>query len=1102
MHAAAEPMLSDLVREAACKHAEKEAVRYDKCDGQPAASLTYSEVLHFADDLSSFLKAHCDPIHAVLIGLYCQPGLHLASWILGILQVPSAYVPVDPDSPPQLSSHVMKQCCLRYILVQNDISEKFRHSFSSWICHISEFVLEKHNLILLNISWRDGSNILSVGGELATERPQSILSGVSFQDGYLNSRTPGCLAYVLHTSGTTGLPKIVQVPHACIIPNILHLRSIFQVSSNDILFMASPLTFDPSVVELFITLSSGASLLILPPFVKMVPNKLSDVLFSQHKVTVLQATPTLITRFGTSLLQSKILTADTSLRVLALGGEAFPSLVVVRNWRGKGNQTQFFNLYGITEVSCWATCFQIPENNMCDTSNSNTVVPLGMPLLGTMVEVKDSDGHLINEGEGQVFLGGRKRVCFIDSELIVACGTMRATGDWVIVKDSHMYYKGRRDNHVKRHGKQLNLETVVQAVENLSLVDACALTYYKEQKLILFIVAASQQADVGKDVYRDLLKHLPAHAIPDEVMLVKSLPFTSHGKIDTKDLIALYESKIRAAEAHTEVKGENELWESLQTLWKDILDLPTDAVIAAESLFVFSGGDSFKSLRLLEGIEMLTRRKIPELLEIILNCSFIELYNHIIAMIFPYKNMEKRNSCLKRKFTGSSETENPHTKYIPAYEENRVLNVTAVHRGSHFLSFNVDVPKTSTSSVSHYDSHDSFRPPSEASPLNTTVVINLKDKEGGLDQAMNNSVSEISWLSKNTSDTGSFMLKLRWMLDTGKCVDASPLLLITETENLCQTVYIGSHSHRMQAIDMYSGKIKWERLLGDRIESSAAVTKCGRFIVVGCYDRFVYFLAVTTGEIFWMFATGDAVKSCAAVEPSSGLVFVGSHDHHIYALDCESKSCVWKQHCRGTVFSTPCLNASPRRLYVATLGSQLLALNPDNGNVLWKYSVDKPFFASPRCTPGSVCIGSVDGSLYSFSHSGQKLWNFSTSAPIFSSPCVVDSPLQDYRIVFGCYDNFVYCLDGKGHLLWKFETSSRVYSTPFVFNPTDEERRSLVAVTSNDGKLWILDAEKGILMTTFCFPGETFSSPVVWGNLLIVGCRNDFVYCLELSRSE
>ncbi|KAG2465572.1 ACSF4 enzyme, partial [Polypterus senegalus] len=663
-------------------HAEKEAVRYDKCDGQPAASLTYSEVLHFADDLSSFLKAHCDPIHAVLIGLYCRPGLHLASWILGILQVPSAYVPMDPDSPPQLSSHVMKQCCLRYILVQNDISE---------------------------------------------------------------------------------------------------------------------------------------------------------------------ATPTLIRRFGTSLLQSKILTADTSLRVLALGG--------------------------------------------------------------------------------------RKRVCFIDSELTVACGTMRATGDWVMVKDSHMYYKGRRDNHVKRHGKRLNLETVVQTVENLSLVDACALTYYKEQKLILFIVAASQQADVGKEVYRDLLKHLPTHAVPDEVILVKSLPFTAHGKIDTKDLIALYESKIRAAEAHTEVKGENELWESLQTLWKDILDLPTDAVIAAESLFVFSGGDSFKSLRLLEGIEMLTRRKIPELLEIILNCSFIELYNHIIAMIFPYKNMEKRNSCLKRKFTESSETENPHTKYIPLYLENRVLNFTAVHRGSHFLSCNVDVPKTSTSSMSHYDSHDSFRPPSEDSPLNTPVVIHLKDREGGLDQAMNNSVSEISWVSKNTADTGCFMLKLRWMLDTGKCVDASPLLLITETENLCQTVYIGSHSHRMQAIDMYSGKIKWERLLGDRIESSATVTKCGRFIVVGCYDGFVYFLAVTTGEIFWMFATGDAVKSCAAVEPSSGLVFVGSHDHHIYALDCESKSCAWKRRCKGAVFSTPCLNASPRQLYVATLGSQLLALNPVSLNL-------------------------------------------------------------------------------------------------------------------------------------------------------------------------
>lgn len=66
------------------------------------------------------------------------------------------------------------------------------------------------------------------------------------------------------------------------------LRVLFEVTHEDVLFLASPLTFDPSVVEIFVALSSGASVLIVPTSVKVVPSKLAAVLFSRHRVTILQ----------------------------------------------------------------------------------------------------------------------------------------------------------------------------------------------------------------------------------------------------------------------------------------------------------------------------------------------------------------------------------------------------------------------------------------------------------------------------------------------------------------------------------------------------------------------------------------------------------------------------------------------------------------------------------------------------------------------------------------------------------------------------------------------------------------------------------------------
>lgn len=161
-------------------------------------------------------------------------------------------------------------------------------------------------------------------------------------------------------------------------------------------FLSSPLTFDPSVVDIFLALSSGAQLLIVPAVIKKMPNRLARLLFRDHQTTVLQVslhsletvpqlreprlhvlcvififpqvTPTLLLRFGHRILKQDVLSPSSSLRLLALGGEACPSPALLRSWKHEDNKTHIYNIYGITEVSCWACCYKIPESLLQSTN--------------------------------------------------------------------------------------------------------------------------------------------------------------------------------------------------------------------------------------------------------------------------------------------------------------------------------------------------------------------------------------------------------------------------------------------------------------------------------------------------------------------------------------------------------------------------------------------------------------------------------------------------------------------------------------------------------------------------------------------------------------
>lgn len=202
------------------------------------------------------------------------------------------------------------------------------------------------------------------------------------------------------------------------------------------------------------------------------------------------------------------------------------------------------------------------------------------------------------------------------------------------------------------------------------------------------------------------------------------------------------------------------------------------------------------------------------------------------------------------------------------------------------------------------------------------------------------------------------------------------------------------------------------------------------------------------------------------------------------------------------MFSSPYLQPNLRQLYVASLGGHLLCLHPDSGDVLWSNCRDVPFFSSPNGSSGLVAIGSVDGNICSFSSTtGKLMWQFLTKGPVFSSPCV--TPDQQ-RLLCGSHDGHLYCLNcADGSLVWTFRASGKVYSSPCVFDGSTVGRPGvLVGLASTDGTVWILDGETGQTLASHTLPGELFSSPVVHQQSLVVGCRNDYVYCLRLTVKE
>jgi len=344
---------------------------------------------------------------------------------------------------------------------------------------------------------------------------------------------PSQLAYVRHTSGSTGMPKGVQISHEAFANFLRAMRDVPGMSPDDSLVAVTTLSFDIAELEVWLPLTTGARVTVASRSEASDPLALARLL-EQASATMLQATPV-----TWRMLAASGWPGSAELTAL-VGGEALPPEIAV------GLPTRVrrvWNMYGPTETTIWSTCTVVEPGAQ--------PVSAGRPIANTCVHVLDAGLHPVAAGMvGELCIGGLGVARGysgrpgLTAERFVpdpfGCwpgGRMYRTGD-LARYDPHgrLYVLGRADSQVKIRGFRVELGAVETALARHPSVRAAVAVTVREPsgelRLDAHVVLAAD-ASVSMAELRGFLKDtLPPAMVPSRIGVLSSLPLTANGKVD------------------------------------------------------------------------------------------------------------------------------------------------------------------------------------------------------------------------------------------------------------------------------------------------------------------------------------------------------------------------------------------------------------------------------------------------------------------------------------------------------------------------------------------------------------------------------------------
>jgi amino acid adenylation domain-containing protein len=359
----------------------------------------------------------------------------------------------------------------------------------------------------------------------------------------LRSAQAGDDAYCIYTSGTTGIPKGVMVGSDGFLHAVRATATALGLGPHTRALCVSPFHFDGSFGTLFPTPAFGGSLVIMRRESLLLP-RMFFAAVEREAINHTSFSPSYLRRILTSPHLSRL--ADTKLQTLGIGGEECIADDLCRLWDAVPS-IRVFNRYGPTEAIIEVTVFEVKPSD----TKPGSRVPIGHPNPGVTFRLVAEDGHLVEDPgqSGELYIGGAQLMSGYWNDAVLTAQVLRddvvagerlyRTGDLVYRDDSGAYvYLDRADRVVKRSGVRISLAEMASALRRLDgVVAADCASFARDGLLQIAAFVVSTRAIDAADLRRAARDHLPDTMLPDVIEMVGSLPLTSSGKLDERELL-------------------------------------------------------------------------------------------------------------------------------------------------------------------------------------------------------------------------------------------------------------------------------------------------------------------------------------------------------------------------------------------------------------------------------------------------------------------------------------------------------------------------------------------------------------------------------------
>ena len=540
------------------------------------------------------------------VGILMNRRIEMIIAMMGILKSGALYVPVEPDLPPRRVQQIFDSVGVIWIITNELQLTKTKN--------LKEEIPSLEGIVCLDL--------IDSHDETTTTLAQVSHMDLSNPD---RTTTSDDLAYVIHTSGSTGLPKGVAVKHKPVVNLIEWITNTFHINSSDKILFVSSISFDLSVYDVFGILSCGGTICIASEDTVRDGRKLLKSL-AMECITFWDSAPAALQQVLPWLAVDMGFVSFKRLRIVFQSGDWIPLSLHDMLTKNFAN-AKLIALGGATEAAIWSNYF--PVKKIEDSWRS---IPYGKPIQNAKYFILDSALQPCPVGvSGDLYIGGECLASgyFNEPELTASKfiadpfdngGIIYRTGDcarWF--EDGNIEFLGRKDSQVKIRGMRIELgEIQNQLRKHPDIEDAIVVTSNDKEDKYLIAYYISKAPLTSSELKSILTTELPSYMIPSHFIRIETFPVTANGKLDRK---ALPIPEIFTAKQH--IRSTNETEKILLSLFSELLNIE-ETFLGTESDFFEMGGHSLKATQLLLRISKIFSTKL-DLRDIFLGPSVMEI---------------------------------------------------------------------------------------------------------------------------------------------------------------------------------------------------------------------------------------------------------------------------------------------------------------------------------------------------------------------------------------------------------------------------------------------------------------------------------------------